>query len=53
MKIDVESIKRSKNIFIFADKTNNIYETDVRHYNKLQTIFLKLTRNQIQLYLAQ
>ena len=29
MKADIESIKRSKNIFIFADKTNNLYETDI------------------------
>ena len=35
MKADIESIKRSKNIYIFADKTNNLYETDVRNYNKL------------------
>ena len=26
MKADIESIKRSKNIYIFADKTNNLYE---------------------------
>ena len=35
MKSDIESIKKSKNIYIFADKTNNLYETDIRNYNKL------------------
>ena len=35
MKVDIESIKRSKNIYIFADKTNNLYETDIKNYNKL------------------
>ena len=36
MKADIESIKRSKNIYIlFADKTNNLYETDIKKYNKL------------------
>ena len=28
MKSDIESIKKSKNIYIFADKTNNIYESE-------------------------
>ena len=37
MKADMESIKRSKNIYIFADKTNNLYETDIKNYNKLLT----------------
>ena len=27
MKADIVSIKRSKNIYIFAGKTNNLYET--------------------------
>ena len=35
MKSDIESIKKSKNIYVFADKTNNIYETDIKNYNKL------------------
>ena len=35
MKADIEPIKRSKDIYIFADKTNNLYETDVKNYNKL------------------
>ena len=35
MKSDKESIKKSKNIYIFADKTNNLYETDIKNYNKL------------------
>ena len=35
MKSDIESIKKSKNIYIFADKTNNLYETDIKNYSKL------------------
>ena len=35
MKSDIESIKKSKNNYIFADKTNNFYETDIKNYNKL------------------
>ena len=35
MKADIESIKRSKNIYILADKTNNLYKTDIKNYNKL------------------
>ena len=35
MKADIESIKKSRNIYIFADKTNNLYEADVKNYNKL------------------
>ena len=35
MKADIESIKRSRNIYTFADKTNNLYETDIKNYNKL------------------
>ena len=35
MKSDIESIKKSKNIYVFADKTNNLYETDIKNYNKL------------------
>ena len=35
MKADIDSIKRSQNIYIFADKTNNLNETDVKNYNKL------------------
>ena len=34
---DISSIKKSKNIFIFADKTRKIYETDKNTYNKLLT----------------
>ena len=34
---DIISIKKSKNIYIFADKTNNLYETDISSYNKLLT----------------
>ena len=35
MKADMESIKRSRNIYIFADKTNNLYESGIKNYNKL------------------
>ena len=35
MKADIDSIKRSQNIYIFADETNNLNETDVKNYNKL------------------
>ena len=35
MKSDIESISKSKNIYIFVDKTNNLYETDMKNYNKL------------------
>ena len=35
MKANIEPIKSSKNIYIFADKTNNLYETGVKNYNKL------------------
>ena len=34
MKGDTDSIKRSKNIYIFSDKSNSLYENDVKH-NKL------------------
>ena len=37
MKADIESIKKSRNIYIFADKTNNLFEADVKNYNKLLT----------------
>ena len=32
-----KSIKKSKNVFVFADKTRNIYETDKNTYSKLLT----------------
>ena len=34
---DISSINNSKNVFIFADKTRNIYETDKNTYKKLLT----------------
>ena len=34
---DITSIKKSKNVFIFAEKTRNIYETDKNIYSKLLT----------------
>ena len=35
MKSDISEIKSSPNVFIFADKTSNIYKTTPREYNKL------------------
>ena len=35
MKSDIESIKKYKNISIFANRTNNLYETDIKIFNKL------------------
>ena len=35
MKSDIESIKKYKSISIFANKTNNLYETDIKIFNKL------------------
>ena len=37
LRKDVISIKKSRNIYIFANKTNNLYETDINSYNKLLT----------------
>ena len=34
---DISSIKKSKNVFIFVDKTRNIYETDKNTYSILLT----------------
>ena len=34
---DIKNIKSSKNLFIFADKTRNIYEVNKETYNKLLT----------------
>ena len=45
---DKQKIKASPNIYIFADKARNIYETDAGTYNKL------LTQNITKIYkLAQ
>ena len=35
MKSDISEIKSSPNVFIFADKTSNIYKATPREYNKL------------------
>ena len=35
MKSDILEIKSSPNVFIFADKTSNIYKAAPREYNKL------------------
>ena len=34
---DITPIKKSKNVFIFADKTRNIYDADKNTYKKLLT----------------
>ena len=34
---DISSINKSKNVFIFVDKTRNIYETDKNTYSILLT----------------
>ena len=35
LKEDVKAIKKLKNIFVFADKTSNIYQIEKDEYNKL------------------
>ena len=35
LAIDLKKINSSPNIFVFADKTRNIYETSLDTYNKL------------------
>ena len=37
IKKDLKNIKSSKNIFVFADKTKNIYEVPPNEYDKLLT----------------
>ena len=34
---DIRSIHSSKKVFVFADKTRNIYEMEKSHYEKLLT----------------
>ena len=34
MKEDISKIKTSTNVFVFADKTTNIYEVTPQKYNK-------------------
>ena len=34
---DIKSIRKSNYVFIFADKTRNLYETSKENYNKLLT----------------
>ena len=41
---DKKEIQKSKNVFVFADKTTNLYEVSANEYNKL------LTENITQLY---
>ena len=37
LRKDIMSIKKSKNIYFFADKTNDLYVTDINSDNKLLT----------------
>ena len=37
LKEDIKAIKKSKKIFVFADKTSNIYQSEKDEYNKLTT----------------
>jgi hypothetical protein len=34
---DIKNVNSSKNVFVFADKTTNVYETDPESYRKLLT----------------
>ena len=53
MKAYIDSIKRSKNSYIFVDKTNNLYETDVKKYNKLLINNISKTYKKFMLYFQQ
>ena len=37
LKEDIKAIKKSKKIFVFVDKTSNIYQIEKDEYNKLTT----------------
>ena len=37
LRKDIMKGYKSKNIYIFADKTNNLYETDINSYIELLT----------------
>ena len=50
---DITSIKKSKNVFIFADKTRNIYETDKNTYSKLLTDNISKTYKKAAQYIQQ
>ena len=45
---DITSIKKSRNVFIFEDKTRNIYETDKNTYSKLLTGNISKTYKKIE-----
>ena len=38
LKEDIKVTKKSKKIFVFADKTSNIYQIEKDEYNKLTTM---------------
>ena len=50
---DITSIKKSKNVFIFADKTWDIYETDKNTYSKLLTDNISKTHKNRAYYVQQ
>ena len=37
MHEDIKNVNSSKNVFVFADRTTNVYETDPESYKKLLT----------------
>ena len=53
MNKDIKSIWKSNNIFIFANKTRNFYETSKENYNKLftQNITKTYRKNTIKMYI--
>ena len=44
LRADITEIKHSRNIYVFADKTNNVYKMPTSEHNKL--LKRKSTRNQ-------
>ena len=43
LKEDIKAIKKSKRLFIFADKASNIYQIEKDKYNKLTTVAITST----------
>ena len=46
LKNDIRSIQLSKRVFVFTDKTRNIYEMEKSHYKKLLTDSITKTYKQ-------
>ena len=46
LKNDIRSIQSSKKVFIFTDKTRNVYEMEKSNYKKLLTDNIKKTYKQ-------